>query len=104
MRLSDVTFEEYALGTVWALLWQPVDGLWATVEVQGQPLDRAVRIAESIRFDVAKKCALPFTVGQAPAGTKLLTCTVRPKTRPRGEAPVRRRRPGRRGRASARRR
>jgi len=64
-------------GKLWALLWQPVDGLWATVEVQGQPLDRAVRIAESVRFDVAKKCALPFTVGRAPAGTKLRTCTVR---------------------------
>jgi hypothetical protein len=64
-------------GKVWSLLWQPVDGLWATVEVQGQPLARAVQIAESVRFDVAKKCALPFTVGQAPAGTRLVTCSVR---------------------------
>jgi hypothetical protein len=64
-------------GKLWALLWQPVDGLWATVEVQGQSLDRAVQIAESIRFDLAKKCALPFTVGRAPAGTQLLTCSIR---------------------------
>ncbi len=66
-----------APGRLWVLNWQPVDGLWATVQVQNQSRQQAVRIAESVRFDQAKKCAVPFTVGQPPAGTKLLTCSTR---------------------------
>jgi hypothetical protein len=59
------------------LVWQPVDGLWATVEVTQKTQEQAIQIAESVRFDQAKKCAVPFTVGQPPTGSKLLTCRTR---------------------------
>ena len=60
---------------VWSLVWQPVDGLWATVQVMTPDLDQAIRIATEVRFDQARRCIVPFRVA-TPAGGKLTECSV----------------------------
>lgn len=61
---------------VYSLLWQPTNGVWANVQVQTTTLESAVQVAESVRFDKAKRCAFPLSVGTFPAGAKVQSCGV----------------------------
>ena len=61
-------------GWIWSLMWQPVVGLWANVQVQTPTLDRALAVAETVRFDQAKECALPFSMGKPSAQSTLQSC------------------------------
>jgi hypothetical protein len=60
---------------VWSLVWQPVAGLWATVQAQGPALDRALQVAAQVRFDQARRCVVPFRAA-TPAGGTVTECAV----------------------------
>jgi len=60
---------------IWSLVWQPAAGLWANVQVQTTSLDRALQVAGLVRFDRAKRCALPFRL-ETPAGSAVAECAV----------------------------
>jgi hypothetical protein len=61
-------------GWIWSLGWQPVAGLWANVQVQTPTLDHALEVAETVRFDQAKECALPFSMGKPSGQSTLQSC------------------------------
>jgi hypothetical protein len=63
-------------GRVYAFRWQPVDGLWAQVEVQTTSQERAVQILQQIRFDQTRRCVLPFRPTSLPASGTVPDCLV----------------------------
>ncbi|MEU5720826.1 hypothetical protein ABZ783_03230 [Micromonospora sp. NPDC047738] len=61
---------------LWFVRWQPVDGLWARLEIHADDRDEAVGAAGRVRFDGARRCAVPFRLQSLPAGARLLECSV----------------------------
>jgi hypothetical protein len=70
------------------ITWQPVAGLWAQAMVWGTSDDAAHRMVETVRFDRATRCAVPFRLTSIPAGMAVRQCSVsltRQALRPRLE-------------------
>ncbi|MEO3779937.1 hypothetical protein ABGB16_24505 [Micromonospora sp. B11E3] len=61
---------------LWFVRWQPVDGLWARLEIYADNRNEAVSAAGRVRFDGARRCAVPFRLQSLPAGARLLECSV----------------------------
>ncbi|WP_328478117.1 hypothetical protein OHA21_26310 [Actinoplanes sp. NBC_00393] len=61
---------------LWVLRWQPHDGLWARLEVYANGRDAAIAVTTRIRYDGARRCAVPFRLPELPAGSRILSCTV----------------------------
>ncbi|MFI0792872.1 hypothetical protein ACH4OY_09245 [Micromonospora rubida] len=61
---------------LWFVRWQPVDGLWARLDIYADSRDEATSAASRIRFDDARRCAVPFHLQSLPAGARLLECSV----------------------------
>lgn len=61
---------------LWFVRWQPVDGLWARLDIYAESRDEATRTASQVRFDGAYRCAVPFRLQSLPAGARLLECSV----------------------------
>jgi hypothetical protein len=60
----------------WSLTWQPVDGLWAKADLHAKTLDGALKIVQTVRFDEARRCAVPFRLEALPTGTSVQRCRV----------------------------
>jgi hypothetical protein len=77
LRTSDPWKEDRGLeGRVYAFQWQPVNGLWAQVEVQTTSQEQAVQIVQQVRFDQARRCVLPFRASSLPASGTVPDCDV----------------------------
>ncbi|MEU4570242.1 hypothetical protein [Micromonospora sp. NPDC023956] len=61
---------------LWFVRWQPVDGLWARLDIYAASRDEATGAAGRIRFDKAQRCAVPFRLQSLPAGARVLECSV----------------------------
>lgn len=61
---------------LWFVRWQPADGLWARLEIHTDSRDEAISAASRVRFDDARRCAVPFHLQALPAGARLLECSV----------------------------
>jgi hypothetical protein len=63
-------------GSVWALRWQPVSGLWARVETGGVDRDGALAFAEKVRpaLDRSRRCVVPIRVTKLPSGLRWTGC------------------------------
>ncbi|MET8151133.1 hypothetical protein ACIBSW_17135 [Actinoplanes sp. NPDC049668] len=61
---------------VYAFEWQPVEGLWARVEVRAASRQRAVHILEQVDLHQARRCVLPYRLTSLPAGWTVSDCDV----------------------------
>ncbi|MBG0565039.1 hypothetical protein [Actinoplanes aureus] len=61
---------------LWVVRWEPLDGLWARLEVYANGQDAAIAVAERFRYDGARRCAVPFRLTELPAGSRTLVCSV----------------------------
>lgn len=61
---------------LWFVRWQPVDGLWAQLDIYATTRDDATDTASRVRFDGAQRCVVPFRLQSLPPGTRLLECSV----------------------------
>src|SRR5262249_46154546 len=61
----------------WALLWQPVDGLWAGLHASTETgEDELWQDVAALRLDRAHRCVVPFRLTELPIGTKLISCSA----------------------------
>jgi hypothetical protein len=60
----------------WLVQWQPNDGFWAVAQVWTAARDDALAVAAAVRFDSARRCAVPFRMTSLAAGTVLQRCEV----------------------------
>jgi hypothetical protein len=58
-----------------ALRWQPVDGLWAGVDLYGDVSD-AMAVADALRLDRTQRCVVPVHATVVPAGARWTGCTT----------------------------
>ncbi|KAB1140125.1 hypothetical protein F6X68_22805 [Micromonospora sp. AMSO12t] len=61
---------------LWFVRWQPVDGLWAQLDIYATGRDEATDAASRVRFDGAHRCVVPFRLRSLPPGGRLLGCSV----------------------------
>ncbi|MFF0654731.1 hypothetical protein [Micromonospora tulbaghiae] len=61
---------------LWFVRWQPVDGLWAQLDIYATGHDEATDAASRVRFDGAHRCVVPFRLQSLPPGGRLLGCSV----------------------------
>ena len=61
---------------LWVVRWQPVDGLWAQLDMHAESMDAAIDAASQVRFDEAHRCAVPFRLESLPDGARLQGCSV----------------------------
>ncbi|MEV0330415.1 hypothetical protein AB0H63_28750 [Micromonospora echinospora] len=61
---------------LWFVRWQPVDGLWAQLDIYATGHDEATDTASRVRFDAAHRCVVPFRLQLLPPGGRLLGCSV----------------------------
>ncbi|RZU75967.1 hypothetical protein EV384_4549 [Micromonospora kangleipakensis] len=62
---------------LWFVRWQPVDGLWAQLDIYATTRDEATAAASRVRFDGAHRCVVPFRLQLLPPGGRLLECSVK---------------------------
>lgn len=62
--------------TLWFVRWQPGSGLWAQLDSYAATRDEATATAGRVRFDGARRCAVPFRLRVLPPGGRLLECSV----------------------------
>lgn len=62
---------------LWFVRWQPVDGLWAQLDIYATARDEATGAAGRVRFDGAGRCVVPFRLRSLPPGARLLECSVK---------------------------
>jgi hypothetical protein len=60
----------------WSVQWQPVDGLWARVDLFTTDVNDAVRAAEALIVDRSQRCVAPLKLDRSLAGYKLGACSV----------------------------
>lgn len=56
--------------------WQPVDGLWARVDVEASDTTAAMNAVFALRLDRSQRCAVPFRLASLPAGYTWTGCDV----------------------------
>ncbi|MEV4663573.1 hypothetical protein AB0J85_16700 [Micromonospora echinofusca] len=61
---------------LWFVRWEPVDGLWAQLDIYATGRDAATDAAGRVRFDGARRCVVPFRLQSLPPGGRLLGCSV----------------------------
>ena len=61
---------------LWFVRWQPVDGLWAQLDIYATSRDDATDTASRVRFDGARRCVVPFRLQSLPPGGRLLECSI----------------------------
>lgn len=61
---------------VYAFEWQPVEGLWARVEVLAASRQRAEHTLQQVDLHQARRCVLPFRLTVLPAGWSVSDCDV----------------------------
>ncbi|WP_446219386.1 hypothetical protein [Micromonospora sp. IBHARD004] len=61
---------------LWFVRWQPVNGLWAQLDIYATTRDEATDTASRVRFDGAHRCVVPFRLQSLPPGGRLLECSV----------------------------
>ncbi|MEO3817355.1 hypothetical protein [Plantactinospora sp. B24E8] len=61
---------------LWFVRWQPVDGLWAQLDIYATGRDEATDAAGRVRFDAAHRCVAPFRLQTLPPGGRLLGCSI----------------------------
>lgn len=63
-------------GGNWTVDWQPATGLSARLQMLGAGRAQLLAAAATIRFDGARRCALPFRLTAVPEGMRTLSCSV----------------------------
>ncbi|WP_430783424.1 hypothetical protein [Actinoplanes sp. G11-F43] len=63
-------------GGTWTVDWQPSAGLWARLQMLGAGRAELLTAAAAIRFDGARRCAVPFRLTVVPDGMRTLSCSV----------------------------
>ncbi|MEV0879354.1 hypothetical protein AB0I85_16155 [Micromonospora echinofusca] len=61
---------------LWFVRWEPVDGLWAQLDIYATDRDAATDAAGRVRFDGAHRCVVPFRLRSLPPGGRMLGCSV----------------------------
>ncbi|MEU8243955.1 hypothetical protein AB0C07_37345 [Actinoplanes missouriensis] len=61
---------------LWFVKWQPADGLWGRLEIYAGSRAEATAAADRVRFDGARRCAVPFRLTELPAGARVVECSV----------------------------
>jgi hypothetical protein len=58
------------------LSWQPVDGLWVTVDVRTDDPETVMKAAVALKLNRSQRCVAPFQIGTLPAGFRWTDCSV----------------------------
>ncbi|RAK27150.1 hypothetical protein B0I29_12437 [Actinoplanes lutulentus] len=61
---------------LWILRWQPVDGIWARLDLYATDSDALTAAANGVLFDSSLRCAVPFRLAVLPAGSQVEQCSV----------------------------
>ncbi len=58
------------------LRWQPTPGLWAQLDISAPATTDALAAAARLRFDGARRCAVPFSLTSLPKAASVQQCSI----------------------------
>jgi hypothetical protein len=73
---SAVSHNKNADVPTWSVRWQPVDGLWASVDLFTTDVTEAVRAAGAMVLNSSQRCVAPLRLDPALTGFTLTACSV----------------------------